>query len=339
MNQRRTKTIPKALKIAGFALLVVVCITIIYTMFEFGIADRMNYVVNSDQKTCTVTGAKNPRTLVLHIPEEIDGYTVTAIDHKAFSGYQMRIVKIPQTITKIGESAFYECKNLLWVNGIQKCSDLLEIGKFVFANCKSLLSLKLPESVEIINECAFTNCVMLNDVSIPSTVTTIGFSAFATCTRFKQIYIPASVNDIGERAFVGCFFLKDISVDESNPRWSSLDGVLYNKDMTVLYLYPGGKYSKSYAIPDGVITIAEYSFAYNLDLEVLNIPNSVINIGDHVFADVKSQKSPLDTINYNGTIEMWNSIQKSPDWDSDSPNFTIYCTDGQISKDGTVTYN
>ena len=338
MNQQRTKTIPKPLKIVGFSLLVVLLIITICVTLVFAIPDNMNYVVNSDQKTCTVTGAKNPHTLVLHIPEKIDGYTVTAINDKAFSGYPMRIVILPKTITKLGESAFSECRKLLWIRGIQKCSDLLEISKFAFLNCRSLLSIELPESVKTINDCAFAGCLGLKNISIPSNVYTIGLGAFTTCLNFNQIYIPASVNSIKVEAFNGCLFLKEISVDESNPYWCSIDGVLYFKDMTTLHSYPAGKRDKLFVIPDGVTTIGSYSFAYSMNLEVLNIPNSVIKIGSCVFYDLVS-KSPLTTINYDGTIEMWNSIQKSSDWDSDSPNFTIYCTDGQIAKDGTVTYN
>ena len=339
MNQQRTKTIPKPLKIVGFSLLVVLLIITICVTLVFAIPDNMNYVVNSDQKTCTVTGAKNPHTLVLHIPEKIDGYTVTAINDKAFSGYKMIMVMLPKTLTKLGESAFYECPNLLWVRGIQECTGLLKISRLAFANCRLLLNIKLPESIEIIDDSAFTGCLILNDISIPSNVHTIGMGAFAACFNFNQIYIPASVNSIRSRPFRGCLFLENISVDESNPYWCSLDGVLYSKNMTILYCFPGGNFNAEFVIPDVVTTLADYSFEDNRTLEVLNIPSSVVKIGNYVFANVDPSKAALHTINYNGTVEMWNSIQKSSDWDSDSPNFTIYCTDGQIAKDGTVTYN
>ena len=332
---QRLNTIFKILKVIGIVILAFILLIAVYVVIEYNTVDEMLYTVNADGKTCTVTGAKDAETLFLNIPKETDGYTVTAIAPEAFSEYEIMIAIIPDTISKIGGGAFYSCKELRWVIGIEKCSSLTEIDEFTFAFCDSLLTIELPQSIEVIDECAFLECVMLTNISIPSNVNTIGLGAFGTCIRLKQINIPASVSVIGELAFAGTPSLKNLNVDESNPYWCYVDGVLYNKDMKTLHSYLNGKNDKSFTIPDGVTTIFNCAFAYHKNLEAIEIPNSVKKIGEDIF----DSASKIHTIRYDGTIEMWKKITKSFDWNEGAPNFTIYCTDGQITKDGTVTYN
>ena len=72
-------------------------------------------------------------------------------------------------------------------------------------------------------------------VTIPSTidgykVTEIGYSAFHGCTSLKSVTIPSSVTEIGEGAFYGCTGLKSITVDKNNKNYTSVEGVLFNKN-------------------------------------------------------------------------------------------------------------
>lgn len=333
------KWIKLILKIFGIFLLFIVSLLAIYVIVEYNTLDEMVYTVNADGKTCTVTGAKDPDTLFLRIPKEIDGYTVTEIAPETFIEYTMWGVIIPDTISKIGKSAFEYCRQLRWVIGIENCSSLKEIDEFTFCHCESLQSINLPKSIETIDKCAFTSCFLLSDISLPQNLKVIGFGAFGACNQLNQMYVPASVKSIGERAFSGILSLKSITVDELSNYWSSPDGVLYHKDMKVLHSYPNGKTDKTYSIPDGVTTVFNYAFAFNTNIEILEIPSSITYLGEGVIADVKSKSSKLHTINYNGTVAMWRDIKKSPNWAKDAPDFTIYCTDGQISKNGIATYN
>jgi hypothetical protein len=90
---------------------------------------------------------------------------------------------------------------------------------------------------------------------------------------------------------------------------------------------------KSIDIPDGVTTIGYAAFQESW-IESINIPSSVTHIGTQAFYLCGS----LKCINYDGAIEEWNAVAKANDWDGQSSNYTIYCTDGEIAKDGTVTY-
>ena len=302
--------------------------------------NKMEYVINEDGTTCTVTGFHNQYIAVLRIPENIDGYTVTAIAPHAFENFEMETVYLPSTIETIGEFAFDHCEKLEKVKGIENCTSLKRIESFTFASCTNLREIKLPESVVYIGKVAFSGCYSLQSLSIPHNVITIDMGAFGVCYRVKQIEIPASTINIGERVFEGCFSLDTILVDEQNEYWCAEDGVLYSKDMKTLHTYPCGKTDINYTIPDGVKSIKSYAFAYNSSLESITIPASVAKIGEYIIDGTSLDASTvkLNTINYLGTIDMWNSIVKNSKWDANSPNYTIYCTDGTITKDGTITY-
>jgi hypothetical protein len=100
-------------------------------------------------------------------------------------------------------------------------------------------------------------------------------------TRLTTVTIPASAT-IGENVFGDCVSLTEIIVDVKNPTVSSVDGVLFSKDMKTLIIYPAGKKSSSYTIPNGVTTIKDNAF-YKAQFTSVTIPDSVITIGDVAF--------------------------------------------------------
>ena len=330
------------LKFFGILLLIVVLLLTGFFVFfaiEFSVPDDFNYVVNDDQNTCTILSAKNMNTLYLIVPEEIDGYTVTKIASRAFEGHKCFDVILPKTIEYIGEGAFAYCENLLEVEGIEKCTNLKEIQQQTFRGCHRLDGILLPEGLEKIGKMAFVSCYKLSSINIPSTVTIIDDGAFAINYSMTEIKIPASVEYIGTEAFEACMYLKSIEVEAQNANYCSVDGVLYSKDMTMIHTYPCDKAGSEFTIPDSVTTIPVSTFTYPRNLEILNIPTSVKTIEKDAIKDTKNIAT-LSKINYNGTIETWNAINRDPDWAwRYLPDYTIYCTDGKLSKDGTVTYH
>ena len=130
------------------------------------------------------------------------------------------------------------------------------------------------------------------DVVIPNTieyggdysVTTIGERAFAYCTSLVSIDIPNSVTTIGELAFASCYSLASISVASDNPNYIGIDGVLFNKDKTMIVVYPASKDGSEYTIPNSVTTIGELAFYHCSLLASIDIPNSVTTIGEGAFA-------------------------------------------------------
>ena len=124
----------------------------------------------------------------------------------------------------------------------------------------------------------------ITNVVIEEGVTTIGERAFTLCSNLITIIIPASVIDIVPiTPFKGCDNLSDFKVAENNKYYSSLNGVLFNKNQTTLIQYPVGKINNEYEIPESVINIDDYAFALCNNLTSVSIPDNLINIGMGVF--------------------------------------------------------
>jgi hypothetical protein len=114
-------------------------------------------------------------------------------------------------------------------------------------------------------------------------VTGIGDHAFDYCTNLTSVTIPSSVINIGEYAFLSCPQLTEITVDNSNGTYSSLDGLLFNKDKTTLIQYPIAKSTETYTLPNTLKTIEKYAFRACSNLTSVTIPNSVTSIGEYAF--------------------------------------------------------
>jgi len=131
------------------------------------------------------------------------------------------------------------------------------------------------------------------------TVNSIEWVAFMNCETLTKVRIPKTIASIEHYAgwedcknpFAGCTSLEAIEVDEQNPQMCSVDGVLFNKDKTWLYCYPGGAIQESYIVPESVECIGMNAFSQNSYLAKVYMPNSVTRICGGVFAYCKSLSS------------------------------------------------
>ena len=121
-------------------------------------------------------------------------------------------INIPDSVTSIGERAFYGCSSL---TSISIPDSVTSIGGWAFYGCRSLTSISIPDSVTSIGESAFSECRSLTSIIIPDSVTSIGDRAFSNCSSLTSISIPDSVTSIGNQAFSGCSSLTSISVPDS----------------------------------------------------------------------------------------------------------------------------
>ena len=147
------------------------------------------------------------------------------------------------------------------------------------------------KSVTSIGDCAFRYCTSLKSITIPNSVMEIGSSAFSGCSSLTSITIPNSVTNIGDSTFWGCSSLTAIYVAVDNKNYTSVNGVLFNKDKTALICYPAGKTDKSYNITNSVTSIGDYAFNGCSSLTSVTIPNSVTEIGGSAFVGCASLKS------------------------------------------------
>lgn len=157
------------------------------------------------------------------------------------------------------------------------------IGNHAFHRLKELVKVTIPSTVKYIGEFSFYECVKLSTIELPEGVTSIGDCAFYGCESLLDITIPKNVTYIGVPAFSSCFNLQNIFVDPENKKYTSVDGILFNKDKSVLIRYPSDKPDFYYTVPESVVEISSFAFDAAWNLLDITLPDSVLRIGSLAF--------------------------------------------------------
>lgn len=158
-------------------------------------------------------------------------YSVTSIGALAFANHKtIASVSIPNTITSLGEEAFYY-SSVQTIN-FEDGSKLTTIGDSMFEGCDQLTDINLPSSITSIGNDAFSFCDSLVTIKIPNKVTKIGEGAFEYCFELVSIVIPSSVTTIGKSAFNLCWELTIYCEATSKPsgwdtNWNSYNCSVY----------------------------------------------------------------------------------------------------------------
>ena len=222
----------------------------------------------------------------------LKGNGETVIDYGAFCGNDA-LKKISLAgIKTINNYAFQNCVVL---NSVNFGEGLLSIGSCAFLNCPNIETVSLPESLTTINNGAFKECSKLTSIDIPNKVTELNDITFANCTSLKNVSIGSGCTSISTTAFFGASSIDRITVSEDNKNFTAVDGVLYNKDMTTLVLYPKNC-SGEFAVPDTVTTIADYAFDNSPNITKVTIGKNVKTIGFYAFSGNKK----LETVEFTG---------------------------------------
>ena len=168
----------------------------------------------------------------------------------------------------------YGCKNSVIPNSVTS------IGDNAFYGCSGLTSITIPNSVTAIQDCAFLACSGLTSITIPNSVTSIESYAFCDCDGLTSITIPNSVTSIGNNTFSSCSGLESIVVDPGNTKYDSRENcnaIIETENNTLLYG------CKNTVIPNSVTSIGDYAFNYCYGLTSVTIGNSVTSIGSYAF--------------------------------------------------------
>ncbi len=241
---------------------------------------------------------------LLYIPSYIERKPVVSIAGRAFKASKtLTAVYVPSTVKDIGDSAFFGCNNLDRVS-IQGGN--LKIGNRAFAGCRSLkrvvfngaaaelgdyafwdcskIAIYYTQNVTAIGECAFIGSGLSGELDLRG-VKNIKSSAFNGC-EITSITIGKNLSEIGPSAFFNCDDLNEIKLSDENDEYVYVDGCLIRRSDNTLVLGLA-----SAVIPETVISIGDYAFAYRKNLSEIAIPSSVTAIGSYAFANCENLKT------------------------------------------------
>ena len=252
----------------------------------------------SMHRTCTVCDFEQVEEVDKLLPT-LDKINLKLSDNGAYFIVSSAISKnirgeviIPSTygslpVSSIDDYAFEDCS---FLTSITIPDSITSIKRYAFSGCSSLTSITIPNSVTTIGEYSFYDCSSLTSITISNSVTSIEYGAFSGCSSLTSVTIPNSVTEIGGWIFSNCSSLVQINVISTNKHYSSVEGVLYDKDKKVLICYPIGKQDTFFTIPNSVTSIDSCAFDCS-SLTSITIPNSVTTIGYHAFRGCSSLTS------------------------------------------------
>lgn len=192
---------------------------------------------------------------------------VTEIADEAFKNYYVQTLYMPNTITKIGDEAFYNCTSL---ESITLSRSLTEIGDEAFHACNQLTNMDIPSSVTRIGEGAFSSCFSLTSISLPTNLEKIEESTFENCHKLTSISLPDGVTSIEENAFKNCFIMTSVDLSES---LTKIGDSAFENCQNLLNI----------DMPDTVTSIGDNAFRYCYNLASVNLSSSLLTIGDNAF--------------------------------------------------------
>lgn len=197
-------------------------------------------------------------------------------DTGIFPSYTMSYNKVlkrmvlPKTLKTIGANCFQKAENLEEVvvnEGLEK------INQKAFMSCYALSKINFPSTLISIGKQAFYKA-HIEKLNTSASLTTIGDQAFYAAA-LKSVALGAKVTEIGNAAFAGCLGLASITVDAANPKFKTVDGVLFDTDVTKLYAYPQADPRAEYTTPTTVKEIANSAFDCAARLKTLRISEGV----------------------------------------------------------------
>ena len=265
--------------------------------------------------TTAFTGCSEAKTVIFG-----EKSTLTSLPTNGFNGSYITEFVVPSSVVYLESQAFFSAVSLQKVSFApgSKCKS---IGSSCFQLSAKLEVIDLSNATELesIGSRAFANA-LITSFTFPDSVKDIGTNAFQNCNNLKVINLSASITanmlyrmENGEWAslFTGCPSLQEINVAAENKELQSIDGILYDKAMTIIYCYPPASTLTNYQIPESIRTIGRSAFEKypgttiklpdnlqtielaafrNSKIEHIVIPASVTQISDFAFSQINDPR-------------------------------------------------
>ena len=189
-----------------------------------------------------------------------------------FYGSKFKKITFGDSVSSIGQYAFYNCSSLTkvditdlsaWCKMIfgNSCANPLGYAKNLYLNSELITKLTIPSDITEIKNFAFYNCSSLTSVTIPDSVTSIGERAFYNCTSLTSVTIPDSVTSIGQYAFYNCSSLTEVYCKPTTPPTAATDD--YMPIGCTIYVPTASV--EVYKTADGWSVYADYIVGYDFE--------------------------------------------------------------------------
>ena len=251
-------------------------------MTEWGIAYSVFFCYNINNKSKGVIIMKKTLSLILSlviIATSVFCFSSTALADETFElspGITATYVTAEKklTISGKGETDDYDLSPF-----VQKGYD---------TNGKVIESVVIENGITRLGNNLFAGLINIVNVQLPETLESIGSRVFQGCPRIKTLSIPASVTSIDPTGLRTASEsiptqLENIFIDENNKNYCSVDGVLYNKNMTTLICVPSSWAGEKLVIPDTVTTITDLAGVRCRFLKEIVFPRSIKSVGTKAF--------------------------------------------------------
>lgn len=185
-------------------------------------------------------------------------------------------------VASIGPKAFAGCDG---ITGVVIPSGVEEIEDFAFDGCSSLSKIIFPSNTVVMGEGVFFRCPSVKTVTLGGDWSAVDLRIFEWSDSLKSVRIPAKVRTV--KNFKALKKLESVEIDPNNSNFTSVDGLLYNKDLTVLYGCPRGRVGEV-VIPEGVESVLEGALKDCKQITYVELPSTIIKISCMEFAGMDS---------------------------------------------------
>ena len=268
----------------------------VYGSFNYDGSYTFKYISDTDTYEISSYSNKNSKSKVV-VPKIYNGRQVTSIGSGCFKSCSLTGIEIHDGITSIGSSAFSDCS---YLTEIKIPDSVSRLESYLFSSCVRLTSVSIPNTIEYVDAYAFYGCSALpynaydnayylgneenpylvlikaKNTNITSCEINDGSRillqySFKDCSLLNEISVPSNVVYINEDSFVGCSSLSAINVEEENTNYTSIDGLLVDKNKTKIIDIPQA--ITKISIPDSFTSIEAKAFSICSSVEELTLPS------------------------------------------------------------------